>query len=78
MFVGILLRDSARDFNVEIESSIPPLRDFRYQLARGPKTMGSHLKDVRAHCYCASLVHTQFIGHARATSFLSARTESKT
>ena len=35
MFVGILLRDSARDFNVEIES---------YQLARGPKTIGSHLK----------------------------------
>ena len=34
------------------------------------------LKDVRAHCYCASLVHTLFIGHARATSFSS--TESKT
>ena len=33
---------------------------------------------VRAHCYCASLVRTLFIGHARATSFLSARTESKT
>ena len=27
------------------------------------------LKDVRAHCYCASLVRTLFIGHARATSF---------
>ena len=37
-----------------------------------------HLKDVRAHCYCASLVRTLFIGHARATSFSSARTESKT
>ena len=36
------------------------------------------LKDVRAHCYCASLVRTLFIGHARATSFSSARTESKT
>ena len=36
------------------------------------------VKDVRAHCYCASLVRTLFIGHARATSFLSARTESKT
>ena len=35
-------------------------------------------KDVRAHCYCASLVRTLFIGHARATSFSSARTESKT
>ena len=36
------------------------------------------LKDVRAHCYCASLVRTLFIGHARATSFSSARTKSKT
>ena len=36
------------------------------------------LKDVRAHCYCASLVCTPFIGHARATSFSSARTDSKT
>ena len=35
------------------------------------------LKDVRTHCYCASLVRTLFIGHARATSFSSARTESK-
>ena len=34
-------------------------------------------KDVRAHCYCASLVRTLFIGHARATSFSSARTDSK-
>ena len=25
-------------------------------------------KDVRAHCYCASLVRTLFIRHARATS----------
>ena len=38
----------------------------------------SRFKDVRAHCYCASLVRTLFIGHARATSFSSARTESKT
>ena len=36
------------------------------------------LKDVRAHCYCASQVRTLFIGHARATSFSSARTGSKT
>ena len=35
-------------------------------------------KDVRAHCYCASLVRTLFIRHARATSFSSACTESKT
>ena len=38
----------------------------------------NYLKDVRAHCYCASLVRTLFIGHARATSFSSACTESKT
>ena len=37
-----------------------------------------NVKDVRTHCYCASLVRTLFIGHARATSFSSARTESKT
>ena len=36
------------------------------------------LKDVRAHCYCASLVRMLFIGHAHATSFSSACTESKT
>ena len=36
------------------------------------------VKDVHAHCYCASLVHTLFIGHASPTSFSSARNESKT
>ena len=36
------------------------------------------VKDVRAHCYCASLVRTLFIGHARATSFSSVRTDWKT
>ena len=36
------------------------------------------VKDVRAHCYCTSLLRTPFIKHARATSFSSARTESKT
>ena len=35
-------------------------------------------KDVRTHCYCASVLRTPFIKHARATSFSSARTESKT
>ena len=34
-------------------------------------------KDVRVHCYCASLVRTLFIRHARATSFSSVRTKSK-
>ena len=49
-----------------------PSRDQTYY------SMHFTVKDVRAHCYCASLVRTLFIGHARATSFSSARTESKT
>ena len=36
------------------------------------------IKDVPAHCYCASLVRTLFIRHACATSFSSACTKSKT
>ena len=36
------------------------------------------LKDIRTHCYCASLVCTLFIRHAYATSFSSTSTESKT
>ena len=48
----------------------------RRQSRTGPVCF--RFKDVRAHCYCASLVRTLFIGHARATSFSSARTESKT
>ena len=36
------------------------------------------VKDVHAHCYCASLVCTLFIRHVCATSFSSARTELKT
>ena len=39
---------------------------------------GVTYKDVRAHCYCASLVRTLYIRHALTTSFSSARTESKT
>ena len=34
-------------------------------------------KDVCTHCYYASLVHTLFNRHARATSFSSAQTKSK-
>ena len=37
-----------------------------------------NIKEVRAHCCCASLVRTLFIRHARATSFSSACTKSKT
>ena len=36
------------------------------------------LKDVRAHCYCASLLRMPFFKHARVASFSSACTESKT
>ena len=42
MFVGILLRDSKRDFGVEIESS-RHREVLRLELARGQKTIGSHL-----------------------------------
>ena len=42
------------------------------------KLLKTTLKDVRAHCYCASLMRTLFIRHARATSCISsARTEPK-
>ena len=41
-------------------------------------SFSSKLKDVRANCYCASLVRTLFIRHARATSFSSVCTKSKT
>ena len=46
------------------------------RLSRVPCEPG--FKDVRAHCYCASLVRTLFIRHVGATSFSSACTESKT
>ena len=36
-----------------------------------------YFKEVCAHCYSASLVRTLFIRHARATSFASACTKSK-
>ena len=48
---------------------------FRYNLNF---TLEGVFKDVRAHCYCASLLRSLFIKHTRATSFSSARTESKT
>ena len=55
---------------------------YCWSMTRSIKSRGFNsncsFKDVRAHCYCASLVRTLFIGHARATSFSSARTESKT
>ena len=43
MFVGILLRDPARDFGVEFESLRH--REIFEISARGQKTIGSHLKN---------------------------------
>ena len=57
-------------------SSLPSSKTCRRQNTLGGRS--KLFKDVRAHCYCASLVRTLFIGHARATSFSSARTDSKT
>ena len=44
MFVGILLRDPARDFSVEFESLRH--REIFEISARGQKTIGSHLKVI--------------------------------
>ena len=43
----------------------------RFDRANKNKVCHIHFKDVRAHCYCASLVRTQFIRHVRATSSIS-------
>ena len=40
-----------------------------------PSYIKALIKDVRAHCYCASLVRTLFIGHARATSLGNVSTD---
>ena len=50
----------------------------RTDRVKQPMITGLLPKDVRVHCYCASLVRTLFIRHARATSFSSACTKSKT
>ena len=51
---------------------------LRFQVLNNLASFLPLLKDVRAHCYCASLVRTLFIRHARATSFSRACTKSKT
>ena len=48
------------------------LRDTRFH------NLTMVFKDVRAHYYCAFLLRTLFIRHARATSTSSARTEQNT
>ena len=46
MFVGILMRDSARDFGVEFESSCHrEIFEISYR-AVTEKTLGSHLKKL--------------------------------
>ena len=51
---------------------------FNVMSVNGYDTNSVTFKDVRAHCYCASLVRTLIITHARATSFSSSCTELKT
>ena len=51
---------------------------FNVMPVKGYDTNSVTFKDVRAHSYCASLVRTLFIRHARATSFSSSCTELKT
>ena len=45
MFVGILLRDSARDFGVEFES-LRHREIFEISTRADKKTIGSHLKVI--------------------------------
>ena len=64
-----------------IMTSIPLFAMYRVkeeQTILFVKIVNRYFKDVSAHCYCASLVPMLFIGHTRAMSFSSARTESKT
>ena len=43
----------------------------KYYFTGGGQGFFFYLRDVRAHCYCASLVRALFISHARATSCIS-------
>ena len=74
------LQTSNVHYNLEGANSSPKIRTYSGNVSQNVIGLGrlEPIKDVRAHCYCASLVRTLFIGHARATSFSSARTESKT
>ena len=55
MFVGILLRDPARDFGMEFESLRH--REIFEISARGQKTIGSHLNSERKVCGGCVQVH---------------------
>ena len=53
---------------------------FRHAKHRKSTKLSKHiwsLKDVRAHCYCASLVRTLFVRHVLATSCIQARAPSR-
>ena len=68
--IHYLTRECHVKLHLKTDMALIASRFVRYRFSR------AIFKDVRAHCYCASLVRTLFIGHARATSFSSARTES--
>ena len=65
MFVGILLRDPARDFGVEFES----LRHREISVRR-QKTIGSHVKNIWKMWVTGSLLTMPFI--FRSTSVMAA------
>ena len=76
--------ERSRTFSENFRKFLKISKDFRILpkiFREDPKMFlwcSNEFWDVRAHCYCASLLRTLFIKHARATSFSSARTESKT
>ena len=46
-------------------------------IPRARITSNRDFKDVRAHCYCAFLLRTPFIGRARATSYIKRANRAK-
>ena len=46
-------------------------------IPKGCNVLALFIKDVRAHCYCASLIRTLYTRHARATSSFQARAPSR-
>ena len=76
ILISYMVLDSENAISRASFVQVPSYRSARRQMNH--VFCSVRLKDVRAHCYCASLLRTLFIKHARATSFSSARTESKT
>ena len=67
--------DITRKLAGKIQQTSSQVRDTKVNILTKED---EQLKDVCAHCYCASLVRTLFIRHARAKSFSSSYTKSKT